>query len=58
MVYCIITAKLVAKIFKKERKHILEKHAQSLEVYRLNCETFKQTYIDKTERIISQRTLL
>ena len=38
-----------------EKDNIKEKHAQSLVVYRLTCETCKQTYIGKTERILSHR---
>ena len=37
------------------KDNIKEKHAQSLVVYRLTCETCKQTYIGKTERILSHR---
>ena len=38
-----------------EKDNIKEKHAQSLVVYRLTCETCKQTYIGKIERILSNR---
>ena len=37
------------------KDNIKEKHAQSLVVYRLTCETCKQTYIGKTERILAHR---
>ena len=37
------------------KDNIKEKHAQSLVVYRLTCETCKQTYIGKTERILTHR---
>ncbi len=32
-----------------------QQHAQSLVAYRLTCETCKQTYIGKTERILAHR---
>jgi hypothetical protein len=37
------------------KDNIKEKHAQSLVMYRLTCETCKQTYIGKTERILAHR---
>ncbi len=44
----------VGKLF-PFKDNIKEKHTQSLVVYRLTCETCKQTYIGKTERILSHR---
>jgi len=44
----------IGKLF-SFKNNIKEKHAQSLVVYRLTCETCKQTYIGKTERILSHR---
>ncbi len=37
------------------KDNIKEKHTQSLVVYRLTCETCKQTYIGKTEGILAHR---
>jgi hypothetical protein len=37
------------------KDNIKEKHAQSLVVYGLTCETCKQTYIGKTGRILAHK---
>ena len=44
----------IGKLF-SFKDNFKEKHAQSLVVYRLTCETCKQTYIGKTERILAHR---